>query len=98
MKLLNYSILFFRLLDGAIPSDLLTTHEDENRITFPENMRDDLINTAFQVDIDILPPPPQELQLPVRNPNRERGGWIEAPEDDGQQNGKSSMNKKESDI
>ena len=56
-------------------------------------MRDDLIQTVFQVDIDVLPPPPQELQIPVRNPNRERGGWIEVPEVDGQQNGKSSLEK-----
>ena len=85
----------FRLLDGAIPSDLLNTRDDENRIVFPENMRDDLIITDFQVDIDILTPPPPELQRAPRNPERPAGErWVEAPMDAEIENGKTSIEKR----
>lgn len=96
-SIINY---FFRLLDGAIPSDLLSTYEDVNRIAFPENIRDDLIRINFMVDIDVLTPPPPELvrRDPQRAERPAEERWIEVREGNeenqqaqgGQDNGKAN--------
>lgn len=86
------------MLDGTIPSDLLSTREDDERVAFPDDMRDDLITTDFQVDIDVLTPPVQALaealnmNAPAENQERPvEQRWIEMPDEIEQENGKSSM-------
>ena len=53
-------------MDGAIPEELIVTNADRNRIRFPDNMRQDVIETVFEIDIDVLPPPPPQYQRPER--------------------------------
>ena len=73
-------------MDGAIPEELLVTNVDRNRIAFPENMRDDIIETVFEIDIDILPPPPPTYQREVRPRAAENAPvqdrWFEEAEGD----------------
>ena len=53
----------FRLLEGTIPEDILNVHNKEN--PFPPNMAEDIIPTAYSIDIDVLP------QLPAENVQQE---------------------------
>ena len=85
----------FRLIDGNIPEDLLTT-SDVGRVPFPNNMRDDIINTEYVVDIDVLADRPPALR---RNRNREpappaEDRWIANEEgNDGVQNPEQNQNQ-----
>ena len=65
-------------MDGNIPEDLLATRIDPQRDAFPANMRPDVLPTQFEVDIDVLTPPPPELrrEMRVQRPPQEEQGWF----------------------
>ena len=84
------------MLDGAIPEDLLTLNAAPNRNTFPEDMREDVIEMEYEIDIDRLPTPPPTLRRLLREremtpPVEDR--WLEEPEGENAVNGKSALAK-----
>lgn len=58
----NATSTSFRLIDGNIPEDLLTTRDEFGRDPFPDNMRDDIITTEYVIDIDVLTSRPPALK------------------------------------
>ena len=64
-----------------------------NRVTFPEDMRDDIIEMEYEIDIDRLPTPPPALRRLIRQreqtpPIEDR--WLVEADEENADNGKSS--------
>ena len=71
------------MLDGAIPEDLLTLNAAPDREAFPDNMRADVIEMEYEIDIDRLPTPPPALRRALRQevpPPEDRWFVEEEPE------------------
>ena len=68
-------------MEGTIPEDLLNLQVNEDRNPFPDTMRDDILATTYEIDIDVLPPAP-EARVEAVEPRPVEERWVEEPNEE----------------